>query len=205
MALVLGTINKRQLYILIALSAVIICAGGYELYGYLAAPTASSVPPPTVPVPAKSHATVALPPAVTGPAAQKRSNAGLDPALHLAKLALTEQIEYFGNGRNIFSAGPPPGLAHIEKPAASARPSKAVPPPPPEPPRPPAIDLKYFGYIQTKNKTLQAYFAHGDDIFVAKTGEIIDHRYKIVSIMPGSVQVTDLGYNNTQTLPLQAN
>jgi hypothetical protein len=126
----------------------------------------------------------------------------------LAKLAQTEQIEYVGNGRNIFSGESGRVLAKIEAPAAGARPGKHVeqpPPGPPEPPKPPAIDLKYFGYTQTKNKTLQAYFVHGDDIFVAKTGEIVDHRYKVGVILPGSVQVTDLGYNNTQTLPLTAN
>ncbi|MGA2809224.1 MAG: hypothetical protein ABSE87_13925 [Terracidiphilus sp.] len=209
MALPLGTEKKGQVYLVVVLFAFILGFGGWQVYKTFGGPAAPA--PSTGPIAAPAF----KPPAVgraaaTGSAgqdAQKLSNAGIDPALHLAELAQTEQVEYLGTGRNIFSAESVP--VHIETPAAGARPGPGQPsvtgPVIPEVPRPPVIDLKYFGYSQAKDRSLQAFFIHGDDIFVARSGEIVNHRYKVGVIMPGSVQITDLSYNNTQSLPLQAN
>jgi hypothetical protein len=216
MALQKGTENKKQVYFLTALVLAIVLVGSYELKIYFGSP---STPAPSVAASkstvqsssrsSSAVASVANASVSEGQEAQKLSNEGTDPALHLEVLARSERIEYLGTGRNIFSAESAPPL--IEKLVASARPGQfgqpvvsAAPAGPVKPVAPP-IDLKYFGYTQTKDKSLQAFFIHGDDIFTARNGEIIDHRYKVGVIQANSVQVTDLGYNNTQTLQLQGN
>jgi len=203
MALPLGTENKRQVYVVIALFTFILGYGGWQLYQNLAAP---STPPTPRPAQSSLRPGVANTTAASGTEAQKLSYASIDPVLHFDKLAQSEDVEYEGTGRNIFSADSAP--VPIPAPVKSARaggPSVTTPPPPPGPPQPPPIDLKYFGYSESPDKSIEAFFVHGDDVFMAKTGQIVDHRYKVGAIRPASVQVTDLGYNNTQTLALSAN
>lgn len=201
MAMRLGTENKRQVALAAVLFAIVIIYGGYQGYKTFIAPDTPIRTTPTAAV--RTPAAVPTGSAQAGSEAKELTNAGIDPALHFEKLAQSEEVHYAGTGRNIFSAESAPV---IEAPLKSARmnspaqPSVSVP----ATPRPPAIDLKYFGYSQGPDKALQAFFTHGEDIFMAKTGEIVNHRYRVGNINANNVQVTDLAYNNTQTIPLTA-
>jgi hypothetical protein len=206
MALKLGTENRRQVYLLAGLFAVILIAGGYEIYdNFFRTTTVHPVPTPIANAPSNGKVGMTASTVAAGPAAEKLNASRLDPSLHFDRLALSEDVVYAGTGRNIFSAESAP--VHIETPLKSARLNQPIvfTPPTPVVPKPPAIDLKYFGYTQAEDKSLKAFFVHGEDIFMARSGDIVDHRYKVESISPGSAQVTDLGYNNTQTLQLMAN
>jgi hypothetical protein len=208
MAIPLGTENKRQVYIAIALGVVILCAGGYELSNYFSSPATTTA---TVPVRPNTATTTTRRTTGTnrqansaGPQAQHVASNNIDPALHFDKLEQSEDVVYAGTGRNIFSAESAP--VAIPKPLTGPRPGSSIATVSvPQIPRPPAIDLKYFGYSQSSDKSMRAFLVHGEDIFMARTGDVVDHRYKVLTIMPASVQITDLGYNNTQTLPLSAN
>jgi hypothetical protein len=211
MALALGTENKRQVILASVLGVVlVICAiVVFHMFFGSSSPTDSG-PAPVAPTlqnpptaPGTSSSTSLPGSATSGNEAQRLSNAGIDPALHFDKLAQSEDVAYSGSGRNIFSPESIPVI--IPKPIAPGRPNGTLPVAqnlPPPPPKPPAIELRYFGYSQDEHKTLKAFFMHGDDIFMAKTGDVVDHRYKIGAIRPLNVEVTDLAYNNTQTLDI---
>ena len=72
------------------------------------------------------------------------------------------------------------------------------------PPPPPPIDLKFYGFAGPKGGSKRIFLLKGEDIFLAKEGDIVDRRYKIMHISPNSVEVQDVLTNNTQTLPLSA-
>ena len=149
---------------------------------------------------------VALPPGnVAGRAAKNvgTTSAQLDPTLRMDAMLVTESLVYSGSGRNIFSATSVP--VEIPKVIAAARPKPGPPPPPPPPPGPPPpppIDLKFFGIATGADGKRMAFLLHGDDVFVAKDGDIVQRKYKVVSVAANSILVEDMAYNNRQTLPL---
>lgn len=200
----MGTENKRQVYILIALLAVIIPLALWQLHGMFAGPSVPTRPlEATATARTGTNATRATAANTAAPEAERLTNGSIDPTLHLDKLAQSEDVEYAGTGRNIFSADSAP--VNIPQPIKSPRNTASVTTPRVQgPPQPPPIDLKYFGYSETKSKAMKAFLVHGDDIFMATLGQVVDHRYKVDAITPVSIQVTDLAYNNTQTLPISA-
>jgi len=191
MAIALGTENKRQVRLVAGLFIAIAAIVAWQVYNAMGTSNSRPVARPVMA-------------ARTSAPARKSSRSRLDPVLRIDELDRTEGVQYDGNGRDVFS----PVLAPVvvETPAASARPDQiaATVPPVVEPPKPPSMDLKYLGFAQTKDKTYTALFTHGDDMFAAKTGDIMFHRFRVGVIQPSSVQVTDLTHNITQNISVVA-
>lgn len=126
----------------------------------------------------------------------------LDPTLDLARLSVSEDIKYAGNGRNIFVAG---SVAQIEKPKPGFVTDKAadaaIHQPPPVPP-PPPINLKFFGFANQPGETKKVFLSQGEDIFIAAEGDIVDRRYRVLHISTTTVDVEDVLNNHRQSLPL---
>jgi hypothetical protein len=174
-------------------------------------------PTPTAPPPAAAVAPEPVPtPAATtsGNAARSIGNtsAALDPTLHMDAMLVTESVSYTGSGRNIFAA---PGTqaeepTHIATPIASVRPhgpDRPVVITPSGPPPPPPIPLKFFGVVTRPDGSCpcKALLVHDPDVFIASSGDIVQHKYRIVQVDRKSLQVEDMTNNNRQTLPLQTN
>ena len=153
-----------------------------------------------------SSTAVAAPPAASPSGgriiahAGKRVAAGprsLDPTLRYDWLKASEDTKYEGKGRNIFRAE-----VDIPKPVAPPVKQVAVAPQPQGPPPPPPINLKFFGYSNHPGEAKRIFLEKGEDIFVAREGDIIDRRYRILHIMPNAVEVEDVLNNNRQSIPL---
>jgi hypothetical protein len=212
-----GAENRKKTIAAGALGAVaLVCI--FIMYNSLFGGT-SAAPPPTIAPINPARATKAAPAQAT---TQAPANAGhtsvagvdavklastsasLDPTLDEAAMHRTENLVYSGNGRNIFSLTytppPPPMPSHVPPPRPKG---PILPPAPIGPPPPPPINLKFFGTAKRATGPIQAFLLQGDNVYLASAGEIVAHKYKIVSINLNSIQVEDLQYNNTQTLQLQ--
>jgi hypothetical protein len=211
-----GSEDRKKFYAACGFAAIIIV---YVYFQFFRDPS-TSAPAPATPVaiaappgPSTAASAGAVSPgnAAAGPAAKVvgTTSAALDPTLRMAAMLVTESVAYDGTGRNIFSASSAPPVV-IQKPIAPARPQpiaqfvpRPPPPPPPTcPPQCPPIDLRFSGYFETPaSGEKRAILVHGEDQFLAYSGEIVLRRYRVVSISANSIVIEDIPNNNKQTLP----
>lgn len=122
----------------------------------------------------------------------------LDPRLRLGLLRSTEDTIYEGHGRNIFRAQ----MEEIPQPVATAKLHQPEVQVPTGPPPPPPINLKFYGFANKPGEPRRIFLTKGEDVFIAREGEIVDHRYKVVRINLNSVEIEDVLSNNRQSIPL---
>lgn len=127
----------------------------------------------------------------------------LDPTLHPEVMAAAESLPYVGSGRNIFSMSSAP-VVPIEPVRGPVRPYGGRAPMnqvAAGPPQPPPLDIQFFGY-SLQNGVRKAFLLHGNNIFIASNGQVVDHHYRVLEILPFSIEIRDLLNNNTQNIPL---
>lgn len=188
----IGAGNKKQLITMGVLLAVLAAVLIYEFAG---SGTSSAAPPVS-----SAHAAKGGRP---GTATAVEND--LDPTVHLATLEASRRVKY-EPGRNIFQMEAP----KIEQPKFPVRAQAPQPTPPltPVTPPPPPIPLKFYGFANKPGEAKRIFLAEGDQqnstVFIAKQGDIVDRRYRVVQIAATSVEIEDVLYNHKQRIPLTA-
>jgi len=150
-------------------------------------------------------------PAVSSPpriAERMPVDKAFDPSLRADVLQATESLTYTGTGRNPFAPQPdpppPPTCAPLGGPSRGLRYCSEVIVP--DRPKPAEIPLIFFGFASKSGEPKEVFLSHDQDLFVAREGDIVDRRYKIMHINPRSIEVQDLlgGNVQPQTLGLKA-
>jgi len=196
----LGAENKNKVIAAVVLGVLAVLALAYEVSGWFGSSSAST----NVPAPANIAVNVAP---------RQRNNTEnrnattkkdpaqtLDPSLRFDVLKSSEELKYEGNGRNIFRVFvdiPQPKIpVATDRQQQTPQPQAYVPPPPPP------IELKFYGFATPAGGTKRIFLAHNEDVFIAKEGDIVDRRYKVMKISANSVDILDVLSNNRQSIPL---
>jgi hypothetical protein len=192
----IGAENKNQLRVMIVLLAILLLVG---IYNFVDFGTSSANTPAAAP--ATSTQTTQATRKSTSPT--QLTDSTLDPRLWLDKLAASQNVKYEAGGRNIFKMEE----VKIPQMQGPARLTEMGPPPPPTPtptPPPPPIPLKFYGFASKPTEPKRIFLDDEGEIFVARQGDIVERKYKVIQINNTSVIIEDVLYNNRQTIQLTA-
>jgi hypothetical protein len=183
----IGAENKKQVRWMIALLALAVLVG---IYNFVDFGTSSAAAPASTSTGNQQKK----------PSMQVADNS-LDPRFR-TDILVTSQSKKYEVGRNIFRMQEKP----IETTVASVRqPMGPEPPPTPTPtPPPPPITLKFYGFASKPNEAKRIFLDDEGEVFVARQGDIVERRYKVVQINNTSVVIEDVLYNNKQTIQVTA-
>lgn len=197
-----GTESRAKVIAAVALGAAAVILLATQMSGWFGGSSSSAATPtrPAVsssdPVPTPGIASQGRARGAKSDAAVARS---MDPSLRLDLLRASEETKYEGTGRNIFRV-------FVEMPKAITpvvpQPQPAPGPTPYVPPPPPPINLIFYGFATPANGVKRIFLAKNEDVFIAKEGDIVDRRYKVVRISPNAVEILDVLSNNRQSIPL---
>jgi hypothetical protein len=196
-----GTENRTKLIAAVALGVVAVVVLAWQFAGWFGGNSSSAAAP--VPTASTDFGKEAAPsprkPGRTRDGGQKQNTAkNLDPTLRLDLLKSSEETRYEGAGRNIFKVFVE--IPKIVTPPVTPQREEAKGPPPPAPP--PPINLKFYGFATPQGGAKRIFLAKNEDVFIAKEGDIVDRRYKVVRISQNAVEILDVLSNNRQSIPL---
>lgn len=205
----LGAENRNAVYVAVALGLVAIYLVWRTFFSSGGEVIASKPPAPALIAPATAG------PAArrvrsgrrAGPAQKQTLTASLDPRLRLDLLKGSSETEYKGAGRNIFRAEKEIEIPKAVDNGVKKKEEEAkipLPPPTPVVQPPPPINLKFFGFANRPGEARQVFLLQNEDVFIAREGDVVNRRYKVVKINNNSVEIEDLLGNNRQTIPLTA-
>ncbi|OFV99670.1 MAG: hypothetical protein A3H94_03795 [Acidobacteria bacterium RIFCSPLOWO2_02_FULL_60_20] len=136
------------------------------------------------------------------PGKQRKQVLDVDPSLRLDLLEASRSVIYQGSSRNIFEY------------PSQAEPLPVAPAPPvtppgdesatqtPAPPKSPSLPWKFYGTAQQSGGPRRAFLTDGEEILIAKEGEIVAKFYKINRIGVSSLELEDTRSSEKQQLAL---
>jgi len=161
--------GRRSLILLLALVVILV---GVNLYRRPASTTN-----PLQPTPASGTR-----------AGRKGPSAIPDAELHVEKLITSGGARAADIRRNIFEYGSRPVTATPRMARAQTQPDKPALPPPPPPPQ-----LRFYGFAEgSSGGTRRVLLTDGEGIFVARQGDTINNRYRVLSVGESAVELEDV-------------
>ncbi len=197
----LGLENKKKALWAAVLGGIAVLVFAYEVLPFFSGPsTSASNAQAAAPAPARLITSRGK----TKPG-KKVKVENLDPTLRLDLLAMSEQTQYQGNGRNIFVSQAEDIPIPIAKGNTDNKQKEAeiqqyqLPQAPQQTP----IPLKFYGFASRPGEPKKIFLKLNEDVFVAGEGEIVDRRYKVIRITNTFVEIQDVVNSGPpQNIPL---